>query len=97
MRETKERLEKPGQPELPEDYFRISTESAEWYVSREMAQAVETSLNETPAPVWVMFVDLTGARVRVRARLIEYVCQCTAEQRKLAHAFWRARRAENWD
>ncbi len=46
--------------------------------------------------------DLTGARVRVRARLIEYIYQCTAEQRALARAFYRARKAErkaetDWD
>jgi len=40
--------------------------------------------------------------VRVRTRLIEYIYQCTAEQRALARAFHRARRAErkaepDWD
>jgi hypothetical protein len=49
-----------------------------------------------------MFVDLTGARLRVRTRLIEYIHQCTAEQRTLTRAFYRARRAEwkaetDWD
>jgi len=46
--------------------------------------------------------SLTGARVRVRTRLIEYIYQCTAEQRAFARAFHRARRAErkaepDWD
>jgi hypothetical protein len=87
---------------LPVDYFLVVSNFEVWYVSREMSQAIETSLNETPVPRWVMFVDLTGARVRVRARLIEYVYQCTAEQRALARAFQRARQAErkaepDWD
>jgi hypothetical protein len=84
------------------DYFLVVAHFAAWYVSREMAQGIETALNQTPAPQWVTFVDLTGARVRLRARLIEYICQCTGEQRALARAFHRARRAEreaepDWD
>src|SRR5438093_2807808 len=64
MENTEERFERPGQPELPVDYFLVVAHFEEWYVSREMAQAIEASLNQTPAPQWVMFVDLTGARVR---------------------------------
>lgn len=102
MQNTKERFEQPGRPELPVDYFVVSTQAFAWFVSREMARAVEASLNEAPAPRWVVFVDLTGARVRLRTRLVECVCQCTAEQRELERAFFRARRAErkadpDWD
>ena len=68
MENTKERLERPGQPEPPVDYFLVVAHYADWFVSREMAQAIEASLNQTPAPQWVIFVDLTGARVRVRTR-----------------------------
>ena len=99
---TRERFEQPGQPEPPVDYFLISAHYEEWYVSREMAQAIEASLNGAPAPTWVVFVDVTGARVRVRTRLIWYIYQCTAEQRALSRAFHRARSAErkadpDWD
>lgn len=102
MGNTKERFERLGQPELPVDYFLVSAHYEEWYVSREMAQAIETSLAEVSTPQWVMFVDVKGARVRVRTRLIEYIYQCTAEQRELARAFHRARKAEreaetDWD
>ena len=102
MQNTKERFERQGQPEPPVDYFLIVAHFEEWYVSREMVKAIEASLNETPLPQWVVFVDLTGARVRVRTRLIEYIYQCTAEQRAVARAFLRARRAErkaepDWD
>jgi hypothetical protein len=102
MKITKERYEQPGQPELPVDYFLVVTHIEWWAVSREMAQAIEASLSESPVPEWVMFVDLTGARVRARARLIEYIYQCTADQRALSRAFHRARSSErkadpNWD
>ena len=102
MENHRERFEQLGQPELPVDYFFVAARYESWWVSREMAQAIEASLGEVPAPQWVMFVDLTGARVRVRTRLIEYIYQCTAEQRALARAFHRARKAErkadpNWD
>jgi hypothetical protein len=102
MENTREQFERIGQPELPVDYFLVVTHIEWWAVSREMAQAIEASLGESPVPEWVMFVDLMGARVRTRTRLIEYVYQCTAEQRALARAFQRARRAErkaepDWD
>ncbi len=102
VQDTKERFENSGRPELPVDYFLVVTQIEWWHVSRDMAQAIEASLSESPVPVWVMFVDLTGARVRVRARRIECIYQCTAEQRALARAFDRARRAErkaekDWD
>ena len=50
MKNTKERFERPGQPEPPVDYFLVVAHFEEWYVSREMAQAIEASLNRTPAP-----------------------------------------------
>jgi hypothetical protein len=102
MEPNSEPREKLGPPEPPADYFVVAAQPGVWYVSREMAKAIEASLNATPVPVWVTFVDLTGARVRVRTRLIEYVYHCTAEQRALGRAFRRARRAEykeepDWD
>ena len=94
MKTTKERFEQPGRRELPGDYFIVVTHIEWWAVSREMAQTIEASLGESPVPEWVMFVDLTGARVRARSRTIEYIYQCTAEQRALSRAFQRARSAE---
>jgi hypothetical protein len=94
MERTKDRFEEGRDPETPVDYFVVSIEADEWYVSREIAQFVEACLDQAPAPEWIAFVDLTGARVRVRARLILSVRQCSAEQRALARAFYRARRRE---
>jgi len=102
MTQTQERREQTRMPELPVDFFWVETSSMCWFVSREMARAVEMTLTRKLLPRWVTFVDLTGARVRVRTRLIEVVSQSTAEQRVMARAFQRARSAErkaeaDWD
>ena len=94
MTHTTERFERPGRPEPPTDYFLVMAAPDDWCVSREMAQAIEASLNQEPVPEWVTFVDLTGARIRVRTRLISCIHQCTAEQRALARAIRRAQQAE---
>ncbi|MDP2482800.1 MAG: hypothetical protein Q8W45_05935 [Candidatus Palauibacterales bacterium] len=47
-----------------------------------------------PLPRWVVFVDLTGSRVRLRTALIEFVEQCTAEQRRIGRAMNAALKAE---
>jgi hypothetical protein len=92
--EFNERYHRSGRLELPADYFLVVTHDETLPVSRERAMAVEATLREVPTPEWVTFVDVTGARVRMRTRLVEYVRQSTAEQRALARAFWRARDAE---
>ena len=92
--ECSERYDRSGQLELPVDYFLVVSHDEAWPVSREMAMAVEATLREVPTPEWVTFVDVTGARLRMRTRLIDYVRQSTAEQRALYRAFWRAREAE---
>jgi hypothetical protein len=53
-------------------------------------------------PRWVSFVDLKGSRLRVRTRDINYIGQCTAEQRAADRAFNRSlsqeRKADrSWD
>lgn len=63
------------------DYFIVYGEHFCWYVSTAMARLVEDALTAVPPEEWVVFVDLTGSRVRLRTRGIEYVVQCTAEQR----------------
>ena len=86
MERTKQRPEEPHDPEVPDDYFTVGTNLLEWYVSREMAAFIDQWLDQTPPPRWVTFVDLTGARVRVRGRQVQYLCQCTVDQRSLARA-----------
>jgi hypothetical protein len=71
------------------DHFSLSARSATWCVSTEMARHVETCL-EQGRPGWVSFVELTGSRVRLRTREIEYLAQSTLEQRASARALQRA-------
>jgi hypothetical protein len=84
------------------DYFVVSGDCCTWYVSTEMARFIEACLDVVPPPRWVKFVDLTGARIRLRARLIDSISQCTAEQRASERAFHRGlnqeRKADrSWD
>jgi hypothetical protein len=102
MERTKKRAEEPCQPDVPVDYFIVGTSYAEWYVSKEMAAFVAASLEHDPPARWVTLVDLTGATIRVRGRIVLYVQQCTVEQRALARAMQRAINKEakadrDWD
>jgi hypothetical protein len=98
---------KTGQ-ELPEeapesgDYFVLDAEGSCWYLTAGMARAVDVELAADPAPEWITFVDLVGARVRLRTRRIESLAQCTAEQRSGLRAFHRRMEQERksertWD
>jgi hypothetical protein len=44
---------------------------------------------------WVKFVDLTGARIRLRTRMINYITQYSADQRAMERDFNRRLRGEN--
>jgi hypothetical protein len=79
----------------PGDYFVVSGESYSWYVSTAMAKAIAADLDAKPRPRWVTFVDLAGSRVRVRTRQIEYIHQCTAEQRSRERAFHQSLKRED--
>jgi hypothetical protein len=79
---------------LAGDYFLVVGENFTWYVSTEMARFIEACLDCKSRPRWIRFVDLAGSRVRVRARQIEYICQCTSEQRAAERAFFRALKQE---
>ena len=84
------------------DYFLVVTEDSTWYVSTVIAQFIEVCLDDEPRPQWVKFVDLSGSRVRLRLKDIEYICQCTAEQRSAERVFFHALKQERkadrfWD
>ncbi len=68
------------------EHFVVSSRSAFWYVSTEMARHIEACLDAPERPEWVRFVDIVGARVRIRASELEYVTQSTRAHR----AAWRA-------
>ena len=76
------------------DYFVVSGENCTWYVSTAMARHIEAMLDAEPPAEWVRFVDLSGSRVRLSVRQIDYVCQCTAEQRAFERNFCRRLRRE---
>lgn len=84
------------------DYFVLSTREANWYLSTVMASAVELELTAAGPRDWIAFVDLTGARIRVRAGLVQYLAQCYAENRAEERRFWREHKREtrterDWD
>ena len=48
------------------NYFLVCAECGHWPVSATMAGAIERQLGRWLPPRWIVFVDLTGARIRVR-------------------------------
>ncbi len=86
-------MERSG-PDPLGDFFVVSTEWDTWCVSTEMARHVETCLDADPVPRWVTFVDVTGARVRLRAESVESLSQRTVEQRAVGRRFERQARDE---
>jgi hypothetical protein len=84
------------------DYFVLEGQFFTWYLSAEMAGAVDRDLSATPLPEWTIFVDLSGARIRVRTSRIQSLVQCTAEQRDALRQFERRQKREHdanrtWD
>ena len=102
MNRLKDKQEEDRTPDGPGTYFCVAARCGTWYVSTAMARHLEACLDAEPRPAWLRFVDLTGARVRVRARDVEYLNQSTPEQRALEREFSRAQNRErkadrNWD
>ena len=77
------------------DFFVVSTEWDNWCVSTEMARHIDETLDADPLPRWITFVDLTGARVRVKADSIESLTQRSAQQRAVTRAFERLAKDEH--
>jgi len=71
------------------DHFVVSAKSATWYVSTEMARHIEACLEVEHHQAWISFVDLSGARVRLRSLAVEYLAQSTADQRAAERVFHR--------
>ena len=63
------------------NYFLVCAECGHWSVSAAMARAIEQQLNRWLVPRWVTFVDVTGARIRIRTRDVRSVSQCYVEHR----------------
>ena len=76
------------------DFFVVSTEWDTWCVSTEMARHLDACLDADPLPHWITFVDVTGARVRLRADSVASLTQRSVEQRALGRRFERLAREE---
>jgi hypothetical protein len=76
------------------DFFVVSTEWDTWCVSTEMARHLDACLDTDPLPHWITFVDVTGARVRLRADSVASLTQRSVEQRALGRRFERLARDE---
>jgi hypothetical protein len=63
------------------NFFLVCAECGHWQVSATMARAIEQQLNRWLVPRWVTFVDLSGARIRIRTSEVRSVSQCYAEHR----------------
>jgi hypothetical protein len=69
------------------DYFVVDARCNNWYVSTAMARFIEAVLDAEVRALWISFVDLTGARVRVRTGEINAIYQCTVGQRAKEREF----------
>ena len=87
-------FEEPAREEPTDDYCTVDTQCESFPVSRSVAEDVERALDFVSQAGWIVFTDLTGARHRLRARLIERVSECMAAQRAARRAFYRERRRE---
>ena len=74
-------------------YHIVVTQQGNYIVSTVMAQHIERELDRWPRPRWITFVDVVGARVRIRARLIEGFEQSSVETRELWR-LWRRQREQ---
>ncbi len=99
--ETTELSRAPNPDEEAGSYFAVDTHNDRWLVSVVMARHIERRLDRWPVPVWVSFVDLFGARIRIRAGLIQSLTQSTGEQRaasgELSRRLARERGQSEWD
>ncbi|MFN8652344.1 MAG: hypothetical protein U0133_10610 [Gemmatimonadales bacterium] len=80
-----ERRREPAQQAA--DCFVLATRDTHWWISTAMARAVEAELVAVPAVRWLTFVDLTGARIRLRADQVTCLAQFFAEQRAAERRF----------
>ncbi|HEU4557875.1 MAG TPA: hypothetical protein VFS20_08490 [Longimicrobium sp.] len=101
--ETKQKLQhaREDQPHAG-DYFVLDTRGDWFYVDAETAARVSRALDRRWLQRWVKFVDLNGARVWLRTRVIEAIRESTERQRARDREFQYLRRKEErvdrrWD
>ena len=95
MNRLKERQESPDEEESQDgDFWVVYGDTGIFYVSPETASRVGRTLERWLIPRWVTFVDITGARVRIRGREVRSIYESTELQRTRDRSFHRARRLE---
>jgi hypothetical protein len=68
-------MEKAREEQRYTEYFVLESYAGDWMISRRMVEFVESELDRWPRRRWICFVDLLGARVRLRAELIKALRQ----------------------
>jgi len=80
------------------DFYVVVSEWGTWYVAPETAVRIGRALDRRWRPRWMKFVDVSGARVWVRADSIESVYESTERVRSRDREFhYRRRKEENAD
>jgi hypothetical protein len=89
-------MEQPRREQRYSDYFELDTAIFGcWMISREMAAFIERELDRWPRRTWITFVDVAGARVRLRADLIRSIRQSSADIRGEYRRFEKERDQES--
>jgi hypothetical protein len=73
------------------EYYVLITRRCNYPVSVVMLRHVERELSRWPRPRWITFVDLAGARIRLRPAVIEGSEQSSPETRA-----WQRRVIAEW-
>jgi hypothetical protein len=79
---------------LHQDHHIVATTQFNYIVSTVMARHIERELDRKPRRQWVKFVDVSGARVRIRTSVIEGIEQSSLESRELWRRWREQRRKE---
>jgi hypothetical protein len=78
-----------------EEYFLVDAPPAIWMVSAASARVIERELDRWPKPRWLRFVDILGARIRVRTAWVKSIQQSTPETRELWRRWMQERQQED--
>lgn len=90
----KDRFDEQSDRPSADDYFVVCAGYACYEVSTSTAAEVLRLLSRRWPPRWIGFVDLYGARVRIRSRLITMIHESTTMHRQRERDFERARTLE---
>jgi hypothetical protein len=79
---------------LHPDHHIVATTEFSYIVSPVMAKHIERELDRRRPRHWITFVDVSGARIRIRTSAIEGLEQSSLETRDLWRKWREQRRAE---